>query len=1166
MAINFTKMQQKAIETRGNILVSAAAGSGKTAVLVERVINMLTDNNSPVSADKLLIVTFTNAAAAEMRGRIEKRIYEEIQKNPNDENLQRQKYLLSHADICTIDSFCIKLVRENFERCGIQPDFKIGDAAQQQTILNDVMSSLILEYIENPTKDFERLLELCNCEYDEKNLTDLINRIYLYSQQLPFPNNFINGLLLPYQCEFKAGNAWFDMAFDIAERRIEALVKHSEKMLSCAELVNKNTDKYISYADNVAKKIQEIANAYSKNEWDVFAACLKTVVFDRMPSCDRDDSSGESFKLAQKNIKSIVGELCEIFVDSEIVKNNISKNFGAVKLLVEIINKFSDRLFDALCKENTFTFYNMEQLALNLLCEYKDGEVLIKDEASELCNHYDEVLVDEFQDVNDLQNMLFYALSNRDEKLFVVGDVKQSIYGFRGSNPDNFLKKKNEYILIDDANNKDSKKIILSDNFRSRKGVCEAVNFFFGCLMAGQCGDIVYDDEECLNASGNFTDNAMPAAELLVVDRCEETDKSLLQIEAQKIADYIISVMHEGNIITDSNSLRCAKYSDFAILLDKVKDKANVISEVLSQNGIPVTLGGDVFLQSTEISTVMSLLQVIDNPKCDVELLEVMMSPLFGFTAEEMAKIRINQKRGSLYSAVVAYQNTGDEKTIAFINSLIEFRRDAAVLSVDRLISKLVHSTDILNMMSALDSGSVRRANLFMLINYAKGFAARFDSGIYGFIKYMKSLPENAFKTAAGSDDNSVKIMSMHNSKGLQFSVCILANLSSLINNADSVSRVLFSEKGGIAFKYYDEEICGDIEMLGHTIMSDAAQVKTVEEKLRLLYVAMTRAIDRLCIVCSAKNLNNKLIKLSDALQDEVPFVSREFLENGRNMSDWILSCALLHPNSDVLRNYAGVKPPIVATNSRLKMTILNGEDENKNHREETVGGEGSCDFELVEQIKSNADFVYPYEALRHLQAKASVSRLVHSAQDDRFSFCDRPLFMQDYRLSGAARGTALHHIMQYINMTEHIDVTAEIERLVEWKFITPQEGDSVDVCAIKNFFETTLYKRILHSGSLHREMRFLTEIPAKQLDPTMDINVDDANIIVQGAVDLCFEEEDGIVVLDFKTDMVDNLEQLVERYGEQLEIYSAAAQKIFNKPVKEKIIYSFHLGDSISF
>lgn len=1169
MAFNPTNMQKKAIETKGNVLVAAAAGSGKTAVLVERVIKTLTDANSSVSADRLLIVTFTNAAAAEMKSRIEKRLCDEIDNNPDNVNLLKQKYLLQNADICTIDSFCIKLVRENFEKCGVEPDFKISDGSELVSIENNVMRQLIGEYMQNPSEEFERLLELSNCEYDEKNLTDVIRRVYSYSQQLPFPQKFINELKLPYTTDFCPGNAWYDAAFEIAEKRTSTFKNCLQKMQNAAEYVNKNTEKYVLYADNVYGIYYSLRDALNTKVWDTFAETLQNISFERVPSSDKDDENANIFKDANLKIKEIVKSLKSVFEHNrQITQENIKRYLPAIDLLCEIVTEYSNRLFKAFSDANTYTFYNMEQLALGLLCEYKDGEVIITESGTDLCGRYDEVLVDEFQDVNDLQNMLFYVLSNRENQLFVVGDVKQSIYGFRGSNPDNFLNKKTKYIPVEIANEGDSKKIILSDNFRSRKGVCDAVNFFFTRLMSGQCGNIIYNQEEFLNASGTFPESNAPTAELTVIDRYDDSDgKTPLEAESEKIAEYIISVMQEGMVITDNGCLRNANYGDFAILLNTVKDKANVIAQTLLSYGIPTTLGGDSFLQTTEISTVTSLLQVIDNPERDVELLTVMMSPLFGFTADDMAKIKINQKYGSLYASVVAYAKTGDKKTCDFLNFLAEFRHNAVLLPVDRLVSRLIHFTDILNIMTAMPDGKMRRNNLFLLIKFAKTYAERGNGSLYGFLKYMNSLPETAFKPSVASGSNTVKIMSMHNSKGLQFPVCIVANLSSQINNADSVSRYLFNEKGGIAFKYYDEKSESNVRMLGHTVMADFANEKTVQEKLRLLYVALTRAVDRLCIVCTEKNLESKLLKLSSGLLDEEPYISREFLTGTRNMSDWILSCALLHKNGKKLCDYADVKAPVCDCDFDLKINVINSfSKKGGNTISDIEKPDAECNIALAEKVKCNLNYEYPYEKLRNLQSKVSVSRLVHGAENNRFAFTTLPSFMAGEKLFGAARGTAMHHIMQFINFSENVNVSSEIERLTEWKFITEQEAASADVAAIEKFFNSQLYKRILSSEIVNREMRFLTEILAGRIDDNIDVDLADAEVIVQGAIDLCFVENDGVVVLDFKTDMVDNIGDLVSYYGEQLNIYSTAAEKIFSKPVKEKIIYSFHLGESISF
>lgn len=1167
MSFKPTVMQQKAIDTEGNVLVSAAAGSGKTAVLVERVIRKLTDPVSPVSADRLLIVTFTNAAAAEMRSRIEKRLYEEIQKRPDDIGLLKQKHLIASADICTIDSFCIKLVRENFEKCGVEPDFKVCDGSQLSMQSKNIMSQLLQEYFAEDNDDFKKLLELTGCEYDEQNLADTIENIYTYSRQLPFPENFINGLITPYVSEFVEGNAWYDKAFEYAENQLKSANKSLAKMAEAAVGVGKNGDKYIDYAETAAQVINEVCEALKCRDWDNFYNVIHSVSLKNVPSGDKEDGYATAFKVQKKAVSDILGELCSVFeVDRKKTQENIRQYTGAVVLLNKIINDYAQNVFSAHKTENNLTFSDTEQLALNLLCKYEDGAMVMREDAQELYSRYDEVLVDEFQDVNDLQNMLFYVLSNREEKLFIVGDVKQSIYGFRGSNPDNFLSKKNSYIPVETADEGSAKKIVLSDNFRSRRDVCETVNFFFSHLMAGQHGKLVYNEEERLNAGAEFPKSDAPAAELLVVDRADtEDDLSLLESEAKAVANYILSVMDEGAVITDGDTLRAAKYSDFVILLEKTKNKASIIADALKNAGIPVSVNSGDFLKTVEIATVMALLQVIDNPQNDVPLLCVMMSSIFGFTAEDMADIRACHINGNLYSAVVFAANGENRKAADFLEKLAEFRRKAAVLPIDRLISYLLNSTDMLNQMSARADGAMRRANLFSLVKFAADFAQNGRGSIYGFIKYMESLPPSSFKVSGTGVENSVKIMTMHQSKGLQFPICIVANLSSKINNTDSISRILYSEKLGIAFNYYDEALCKNIKMMGHRFISRQATAKNIEERLRLLYVAMTRAQDRLCLVCSCKNAENKLAKMAESVESEFPHISEKYLEKSQSMGEWILSASLLHPDCEKLRNMADFYFEPTPAAAPLNLRLVNCFIQETELKESQSTTEISADEEKAAQICRNIAYEYHSEKLRFLQAKASVSQIANSAESEQFAFTEKPAFMLKDGLSAAGRGTAMHNVMQFIKMQKDIDISAEIERLVEWQFITEQQAASLDKVALAKFFESVLYQRILASKNVRREMRFLTEVPAKRFDSTLSGNAENANVIVQGAVDLCFEECDGIVVLDFKTDRVQNAKQLADCYGEQLEIYAAACEKIFSKPVKEKIIYSFALSDSIS-
>lgn len=1164
MGFNPTDMQKKAINAKGNVLVSAAAGSGKTAVLTERVVSMLKDKQNPISADRLLIVTFTNAAAAEMRARIEKKLYEEIQKDPDDAALVKQKYLLASADISTIDSFCIRMLRENFEKCDIEPDFKIIEGTKETLFTNNILREIVDESLKNEPDVLKILLEITGCEANDENLCATVRDIQLYINQLPFPMDYINGFLLPYETEFKRGNIWFDAAFEIFHDKVKKIKNLVSELEQAAQLVVATDDRFIDGADKVRQCLQPLNDCFDCYDWDRVYLVVNNFKLESKPRVTGNDPNGLNFKKLKNQISSEVKNLADLFCQSmDSVQKSIKKSTPAVKLLVKMISELDRRLFEKHREENAYTFYNVEQMAFNLLCKKQGDEIVFTEYADILSNRYDEVLVDEFQDVNDLQDMLFYALSNREEKLFVVGDVKQSIYGFRGSNPENFIKKRKRYTDVDIAGENDSKKIILSDNFRSRKGVCEAVNYFFKLFLAGQSGGLVYDKSEYLNASGKFPESMASCCELLLVDKSNQVNaESLIETESKKIAEYILSVMDEGEVITDGDTMRCARFDDFAILLDKASSVAPVMTQVLNDYGIPVSYVGGNFLETYEVSTVMSLLQVIDNPKNDVELLATLMSPLFGFTADDMAVMRSKNKNCSLYSSLISYAESGDEKSQSCLKKLAELRQTAAVLPIDRLVSNILHSTDIFNQMSALPDGKNRRANLQALIGYAKGYYDAFGGGIYGFIKYMKSLNEKDFKVPAVSQ--GVKIMTMHGSKGLQFPVCIIAALSSKINKKETNSSIIHQKDFGIGFKYYDEDLDDIVEMIGHRIMKTQANSKLVQEKLRLLYVAMTRAIDRLCLVYSSDNPAKQLAEISEQVSDIPPYLSREFLEAKSNMGAWILAGMLLHPCGQKLVNIAGGKITPIEDTTAIDVNIIR--TDSTLIPEVAQNSEGVANEDFAAQIKRNIDYVYPYERLRFLQAKSSVSAIVHGAENDDFAFTEKPDFMLKDSLSAAGRGTAMHNFMQFVNFGKTVDVDAETERLVEWKFITETQSKSLDKSALKKFFESDIYRRIMSADSLNREMRFLTELPASTIDSTIPSDDPEAKIIVQGAIDLCFVENDGVVVLDFKTDRVDTLDALVKCYGEQLEIYATAAQKIFSKPVKEKIIYSFRLGEWISF
>ena len=1167
MAFTPTPMQDKAINSNGNILVAAAAGSGKTAVLVERVIKKLTDSFAPIDADKLLIVTFTNAAAAEMRGRIEKRLYQECIDHPDNPKLIKQRHLISTADICTIDSFCINIVRQNFEKCSVEPDFKIGDNSAVLSASKRALKKTFDEKLNLEKAEVQRLLELVGCEYSDEELQKIIVEIYDYSRNMPFPNRFVNGLKLPYEVPFNKDHPWYIEGIKIGQECIREMKLYIERMAENAVLMeNVNTaNKCDVYTKQLSFLVDNLGEKLSEGNWDAFCNELHISNPGKSPSSSTTDPAALNYKSAMAKVFQCFDKLSVIFRKDTFGMEEEKKEFApAVCTLVEMINMYAETLNGIFREENFYTFAEIEQMAFNLLCKDNSGKIEVSEQAAEWLNRYDEVMVDEYQDVNDLQNELFYILSNYEKNLFVVGDVKQSIYGFRGSNPDNFLGKKNSYVPIEKAGEDDAKKIILSDNFRSREGVCEYVNFFFSLCMNGKVGKLVYNSEEKLNAAREFPPCDEANVKLFLLDKTDiQNPKESVEYEAEAIANYIKETMEKPPFITDSSgkSLRKAKYGDFVILTDRINDKIAQMSAILTERGIPVAAISESYTESFEICLMLSLLQVIDNPKSDVELLTVMMSPLYGFTPEQVAQIRTQSRGNDLYGSLMAAVQNGNDQARNFIESIADMRKMAAVMSLEDLIMSLIAGTDILNLVSAMKGGELKRKNLLALPKYAASYSASLGGSISGFVRHINQLPPKSFKDLSGSDGTSVRIMTMHASKGLQFPICILANLNAKTNRDDAVDSVLYKNGAGISFRYYVPENDAYEQTLGHKIASESAYATIADERLRLLYVAMTRAQERLAIFSVVNDVGKKLATISES--SEGSSISGSWLKSTVNMNEWILATSLLHPDCDKMRQMSEVSVVCVPTKSHIELKVLPCEfikPEGVQRIQESI----TVDLKLSEKIRENLKYSYPYAALKNVKAKASVSLLAHKSEGRSFEFTERPAFMFKEGISPSGRGTAMHHVMQFINMDSVPDVESEIERLVEWQYITPSQAAACDAEAIKEFFRSKLYERILASSDVRREMRFMTEVKANKIVPDLSEKEGDTPVIIQGAVDLCFDEGDGIVVVDFKTDRVQKDTQLIEAYKEQLEIYSDACRKIFGKEVKEKIIYSFALKKEI--
>lgn len=1145
-----TKAQQSAIDTRGSVLVTAAAGSGKTAVLVERVISMLTSDH-PTSIDRLLIVTFTNAAAAEMRQRIEKRLTEELNKNPQNRHIAKQLMLLPSAQICTIDTFCINLVRDNFDVFGIAPDFKIGEDGTLGTLYDTAVKDVLSSYYDNNIENLSKLLSALGATYGDGKLIDAVFSVFRYSRNLPFPDEWLEYARTLYDDIEGNFTLWRG---DVSEHE-SAFSKAKNSIDEALSLVDENeklTDKYKGTLLNMQSTCNGILEEIKQNNADKILSFCDDLDIPAVPVRTADKAVPAARK-AREDFLCACDEFASAFsVDEITAKEQLKITAPYVQMLLEIVEKFSNRLYNLQTEKNIFTFYNTEQMALELLCRYEDGKYYMSDFAKDLFSQFDEVLVDEYQDVNDLQDTLFSLVSGYGEKLFAVGDVKQSIYGFRGANPANFVDKKDSYIPLYDAKEDDKKKIVLSSNFRSRKGVCGFINYFCSLIMSRDLGGVDYDKEEYLNAAADYAEKDEPDVEMHILSGKESEDDNPV-IEAKHIAAYIKNAVKKGISLRADDGERRATYGDFAILLRSPGTQSDVYLRELQKLGIPARFDTGGFINSVEVSLLLALLKVIGNPTHDVPLLTLMMSPLFAFTADDVALVRLCDRKGSLYSALIAAAKDGNKKAEDMLTVLQKFRRGAITRSVEGLISWLFEETGLLDFVSAMDDGERRRNNLLLCLYYAKNYESD-GKDIRGFTSYMEKIGPGIKTPSGKGGENAVTIVSFHGSKGLQYPICIIAGAFKRFNDKDLKKALVMDRKLGVAFKMVDTENNVSIDTIARKAIIAKMKAGLLSEELRVMYVALTRAEEKLVVLLTSANPQKRALAVAEKIKDGE---EKALISSVSGYFDWFMyallrldSCAQMREILEIDLEEKFIKSCKDCAVS-LVYTALSDESV---ETEENCLPESSPD---LEEIKNRFEFSYPYSRLREIKSKTSVSDIVH-VEEKSGEYVLRPAFASRSGLTPAERGTATHKFMQFADYTAAAeDLEGEIARLTEKEFLSVAEADAVNKTEICKFFQSKLYAR-MEKGDVHRELRFLSEfsqIPEFPLEKT----------VVQGIIDCVIEEDDGLVVVDFKTDRVGDEQTLIDRYRKQLDLYAEACEKMFGKKVLEKIIYSFALSKSIS-
>ncbi|WP_099205493.1 helicase-exonuclease AddAB subunit AddA [Scatolibacter rhodanostii] len=1166
--MTWTNEQHDAIYAQdGTILVSAAAGSGKTAVLVQRAISRLTEGDNPVRADSMLIVTFTRAAAAEMRARLEKKLYEMIQADPKNSNLKRQSILLSQAKIGTIHSFCADILREFFHVLDIPPDFKIITDKQEEEMKSDIASDVLNLASE---KGFYPLLaDNFAGEREDQSLAKILIHLYAHMTSYPNPEKWLEEKIALYRGCNSAGNSpWGKVILDYS---LETIIYAQNLMKKALSLTKQSGDPKLekAYLEAFLSDLHTLGllqKAAEERNWDKM--CAMVLAFS-MASCTaprgyKDDPLTQKIKALREETKTTIQDgLGKLFSsDEEQCLSEFSAVGETLSALMQLMQDFTS-LYSAKKLEKGFLDYaDLEQYTLKLLQnEYGEKSEIAK----QISERFAEIMIDEYQDMNEVQDSIFTYVSKEKSNLFMVGDVKQSIYGFRRAMPEIFMRSRDSFEKYDrDLKNYPSY-IVLDRNFRSRLNVTESTNFVFSQLMNRRTAGMDYTHEEALVCGASYPPKSGCDTELVLLEK--ETGLQTEQLEGYFIACRICEMMESGFTVQENGNERPLRYSDFCILLRSVSGYAHGYATELQQLGIPAkaaTAGG--FFEAKEIGVILAFLRVIDNPNQDIPLLTVLMSPVYGFTPDDMLKLREVYPKIPLYTALL-HLGRDDSQYQKVLSDIAEYRAASATMPSDEFIQFLYLKTGYTDMVLAMIDGENRLANLHLLQSHAKDYEAAGYNGISGFVRFLDKLNRNRsdMKSAeiAESHSNSVQIMSIHKSKGLEFPVCFVAGCGREKSNRPQ--DILFHQDLGLGISLADRTVGAKFTtMAKEAIAIDLARKESAEE-MRILYVAMTRAKEKLILVGSLKKPTEVVQKLAAQIGEDG--ISSYSIQNAKSFAHWLILCALRHPDASYLRSQAEITDDIIVDDHRTPWNIRILSNLEKEETEiietQTIA---VPDMDLLAKLQSACDFVYPHLDLTMIPSKAAASAVASKEHEVRQGITlSRPSWLFEKGLTPAEKGIALHSYMQYANFALAAEQPEqELARLVEGKFLSTEQAAAVDLTKVADFFQSELGKRVVASPEVEKERRFAVEIPASEAGYVIENSHSHATVILQGALDCTFVENGMLHIVDFKTDHVKDIHELAVSYAVQLQLYKKAMEQISAYPIGECWIYSMYRSQAI--
>lgn len=1163
MADKLTPQQERAVFNRGgNLLVSAAAGSGKTKVLVDRLMTYLTDPKDPANLDEFLIITYTKAAASELRGKIAAKLTERIASEPENRHLQKQMQRLFLTKISTVHGFCGDLLREYAYRLDIPADFRVADENECREIRNTVLSALLDRAYDNAgdNADFRAFVDTQGLGRDDRLVPEIVEKVYDSARCHLNPNAWLERSLTAVDTDKMAdasetvwGKSLMENLHDYLDCQIKVM-EQCAKALDACEGMEKP-------AVNIRDTLYQLENLRRADSWDAIVRA-GNIDYGRLtfPRKNPDPDLSERVKAARNACKKGLERKLHSFADETgQIRNDLAQSAAGTRGLIALVKQFEQDYQAAKRSRRVMDFGDLEHKALDLLLGRSRSNPTAA--ASEIGRRYREILVDEYQDSNAVQDAIFSALTREKQNCFLVGDVKQSIYQFRLADPGIFLDKYHAYVPAESAQPGQGRKVLLSHNFRSGAEVIDGVNDVFRACMRPKVGGLYYGEAEALREGIPHDALPDPGVELYAIDVREDTYAE----EAAFVSDKIKTMLSCGTLIRKDGQLKPVAPEDIVILLRSPGSAGGYFQRALEARGIRCASGGGMdLLQTEEIGTFRAFLQTILNPRLDIPLLSTLASPIFGFTADDLAQFRSKQKKGSVYDALLL---SDSPKAKHFLTILAKLRQEARMNTLTALLESCVNLTRLDSLYAAMPGGEARSANLQLFFQLAADFEKGNLRDLSQFLDHLSSLEDRGLVTVGAANSGCVSIMSIHKSKGLEFPVVFLCNLSRKFNQESLRAQILCDKELGLGLSVADHGNRVRYPSIAKRAIAAKMEEESVSEEMRVLYVAMTRARDRLVMTYAARNLQSDLQDIAFRLD----FDGGELLcRDAICLGDWVLLAALRRTEAGELHALGGKPLETTVSERPWKICVTEAPSEME-HTSVLTDNSTNMPEGTMDALRKSLSFHYEHIAATQAPSKQTATDRKGRVKDTEAAenteepkhpvrTWRQPSFLSS-QVEGKAYGSAIHAALQYLRY-ENCGSVETVEREISWLtekgFLTQEQGSLVNCEKIARFFSTEIGRKLRTGTPYLREFKFSILDEGSHYGEDLE----GEQVLLQGVVDCALLEKDGITIVDFKTDYVtdETLASVVERYRPQVQTYGEALCRIYEMPIKAQYLYFFRL------